>query len=75
MRRKDATMKLNQTQKLLLAVVGGMMALVLVLLAPNAYEKMKNMKCTLWELAVISILLIWCIFSLSGVSTFLYFNF
>lgn len=50
-------------------------ALLLVLFAPNAYEKMKNMKCTLWELTVISILLIWCIFSLSGVSTFLYFNF
>ena len=50
-------------------------AMLVVLLAPNAYEKMKNMKCTLWEMMAIVILLVWCIFFLSGVSTFLYFNF
>ena len=47
----------------------------LTLFAPNSYEKMKTFKPTFFNLAMMSCLLIWCIMSLSGVSTFLYFNF
>lgn len=50
-------------------------ALCCVTAAPNAYERMKRFDSRLWELAVTAVLLVWCIFSLSGVSTFLYFNF
>lgn len=55
-----------------LAMVG---ALVCVTAMPNSYHVMKRFRGTWWELLAAVFLLVWCIFSLSGVSTFLYFNF
>ncbi len=42
---------------------------------PNAYERAINRQLTSIKCWVASILLVWCILSLSQVSTFLYFNF
>ena len=42
---------------------------------PNAYERTMRGELTSRRCWIISILLIWCIVSLSQVSTFLYFNF
>lgn len=42
---------------------------------PNAYERAVNGELTSAKCWVASILLVWCILSLSQVSTFLYFNF
>ncbi len=50
-------------------------ALLCVLFAPNAYERMERFDASFLSGAVTLVLLVWCIFSLSGVSTFLYFNF
>ena len=50
-------------------------AFLLMLGSENAFEKMKKFKPTILNLIVTIILLVWCIFSFSGVSTFLYFNF
>lgn len=41
----------------------------------NAYEKMKAFEPTVGRLLAAVVLLVWCICSFSGVSTFLYFNF
>ena len=57
---------------LMIAYVGTLLA---VLGAPNAYERMESFSCKISELFTTVVLLIWCIFTLSGVSTFLYFNF
>ncbi len=50
-------------------------AIILILGSKNAYEKMKEFKPSLKNAIFTVCLLIWCIFSFSGVSTFLYFNF
>ena len=50
-------------------------AMILAVASPNAYEKMCRFKPTLVNLLVASILIVWCVFSFAGVSTFLYFNF
>lgn len=50
-------------------------AIWLLLGSKNAYEKMQEFLPTTGKLISTVILLIWCIFSFSGVSTFLYFNF
>lgn len=42
---------------------------------PNAYERAVNEELTSSKCWIASILLVWCILSLSQVSTFLYFNF
>ncbi len=42
---------------------------------PNAYERAANNELTSKRCWLLSILLVWCIISLSRVSTFLYFNF
>ena len=42
---------------------------------PNAYERMQSFRCGVMEMLLTAFLLVWCVFSLSGVSTFLYFNF
>ena len=52
-----------------------MAALFVVLGTPNAYERMQKMKFGVLQALITSVLLIVSIFSLSGVSTFLYFNF
>lgn len=43
--------------------------------APNVYEVERKMKFKSFSAIIIGALLFWCIVSLSGVSTFLYFNF
>lgn len=52
-----------------------MIAFITILGFPNNYQRMCKFKPTLGRLLVTSFLLVWSIFSLSGVSTFLYFNF
>lgn len=49
--------------------------LFLILGSENAYERMKSFQPTASRLIIIAVLLTWCVFSFSGVSTFLYFNF
>ena len=56
-----------------LLIYGG--TLLAVIFAPNAYEVTKKMRFTVWEMLITAVLLVWCIISLEGVSTFLYFNF
>ena len=51
------------------------LALFVVFACPNARECERRFAPTLPRLAVTCILLVWCVYSLSGVSTFLYFNF
>jgi amino acid transporter len=46
-----------------------------VLTAPNALHVTKTIKRTVPQGILLGILFIWCVLSLSGVSTFLYFNF
>lgn len=50
-------------------------AFMITLGSENTYEKMKKFKPTPGKLLVLPFLLVWCIFSFSGISTFLYFNF
>ena len=50
-------------------------ALFLLFGVRNAYEKMKAFEPELGRLLLTALLLVWCICSFSGVSTFLYFNF
>lgn len=47
----------------------------LILGSKNAYEKMQEFTPTMGKMIITIILLVWSIFSFSGVSTFLYFNF
>lgn len=47
----------------------------LLLGARNSYEKMQEFQPTWGKAILIPLLLVWCIFSFSGISTFLYFNF
>ena len=71
---------LNQTPLGAIAptlLLGGyfLFAMVLTVCSENAYEKMCSFKPTLFKLVLTSFLLLWCVFSFAGVSTFLYFNF
>lgn len=61
--------------KYILMVAETIFALVLVFFAPNVHELAKRIKYNAFSGIVTGILLLWCIVSLSGVSTFLYFNF
>ena len=58
---------------LMIAVMAGTTAACL--LADNVQERKNRFKPTAFNLLTTSVLLIWSILSLSGVSTFLYFNF
>lgn len=58
---------------LVLLFFGGAMALILG--ARNAREHMLTFKPGLVNLLATSLLLLWCVLSFAGVSTFLYFNF
>lgn len=49
--------------------------IIIILGTENAYEKMKRFRPRAIDAVVNAALFVWCIFSLSGVSTFLYFNF
>lgn len=50
-------------------------ALFIILGSKNAFEKMQKFKPTLFRMITTLFLLIWSVFSLAGISTFLYFNF
>lgn len=50
-------------------------AMILLLLAKNAHQHMQQDKLRLPHMIWSAFLLIWCVFSFSSVSTFLYFNF
>lgn len=50
-------------------------ALLLLFRGKNAYERMQSFEPTPGRLLVTTVLLVWCICSFSGISTFLYFNF
>ena len=52
-----------------------LLAFGLMLGSRNAYEKMCSFKPGLINMAVTVGLLVWCVFSFAGISTFLYFNF
>ncbi len=51
------------------------LALVVLLGKRNSYERMERFSARFSEGALTALLMVWGIFSLSGVSTFLYFNF
>jgi alginate O-acetyltransferase complex protein AlgI len=57
----------------LLAVYSG--AMTIILSAGNAHQRMEEFRPRLSNLIGTLLLMIWCILSFSGVSTFLYFNF
>lgn len=48
---------------------------LIVLGRKNANEKMQTFRPTAWNLMTTLFLMVWSIFSLTGISTFLYFNF
>lgn len=50
-------------------------AMLLILGCGNAYEKMRKFKPNGFRLLTTLFLLVWCVFSFTGISTFLYFNF
>ncbi len=61
--------------KYFLAVAFTVITMVVIFFAPNIHEIVRKMKLNAFSAIIISALLVWCIVSLSGVSTFLYFNF
>lgn len=61
--------------KYILMLMFSVFTLGVTFFAPNIHEYVKRMKFNIASAVVVSILLVWCIVSLSGVSTFLYFNF
>lgn len=61
--------------KYILMVAETIFALAIVFFAPNVHEMSKRQKFGAIRAIMTGILLVWCIVSLSGVSTFLYFNF
>lgn len=52
-----------------------LITLIVVFIAPNADELAERFKPKLWNALVMAGLFLWCVLSLSGVSSFLYFNF
>lgn len=48
---------------------------LMVIMCENTHEKVKKFNPSLARLIATAILLVWCIFSLGGISSFLYFNF
>lgn len=61
--------------KYILAVAISIFTLGITFFAPNIHETVKKMKFNGISAIIVAVLLAWCIVSLSGVSTFLYFNF
>ena len=51
------------------------LAMLIVLGCKNAHERMVAFRPTLGKALISAVLLTWCVFSFSGISTFLYFNF
>lgn len=58
-------------------IMAGFLALsaFIILLCRNSYEKMEKFRPALITTAASAFLLVWCISSFGGISTFLYFNF
>lgn len=50
-------------------------SMLIILLCKNNMERTERFHGSLKKLAAAALLLVWCIFSFSGISTFLYFNF
>ena len=50
-------------------------AFFMILGARNAYEKAETFRPSFGKALTAAVLLVWCVFSFSGISTFLYFNF
>lgn len=50
-------------------------AMAIILFSKNAKEKMDHLKPSVLNIVVTAVLFVWCVLSLSGISTFLYFNF
>lgn len=61
--------------KYILMIVETLFVLGIVFFAPNVHEVAAKQKCSALTAIFTGIILVWCIVSLSGVSTFLYFNF
>jgi len=53
-------------------IIGSFM---MVLLPENCYNKSKTLRLTAWKAMACAVLLAWCVCSLAGVTSFLYFNF
>ena len=66
---------LNQVCPYLMTALAYIVVFLVSVFSSNAYERMNRFDGNLWNMATTVILLVWCIFSLSGISTFLYFNF
>ena len=56
-------------------ILFGLFATLIVFLAPNAGELSGRMRRNIQNGMLLGILFVWCVLSLSGVNTFLYFNF
>ena len=52
-----------------------LLAVILIFGCKNLYESEERHKPTVLGTICLSVLAVWCVVSLSGVSTFLYFNF
>lgn len=70
-----ANINLNEHCPNLLTILAYAGTFAVTVALPNAYERMKSFKCGTVDMLAAAFLLVWCIFSLAGVSTFLYFNF
>lgn len=64
-----------QTIPNLWAIFAFVFSMLLLLFSRNAHQQMISFKPSTKNMLATYILLVWCILSLSGVSTFLYFNF
>lgn len=63
------------TRALILCTLYILAALALIVFAPNCKDIMAKFKPKRWKGVVLAFLFIWCFVSLSGVSTYIYYNF
>lgn len=56
-------------------IVFFLVSALIILGCRNVHEQTEQFKPSVLKLAVSAVLLVWCVFSFSGISTFLYFNF
>ena len=61
--------------KYILMILFTVVILIAVFFGKNVQELAKKWKPTVWNALITAFLFLWCVVSLSGVSTFLYFNF
>lgn len=50
-------------------------SMLIILGCRNVYEQTEKFRPSVFKIAACAVLLVWCVFSFSGISTFLYFNF